>query len=81
VEDIGLKSSLYRPLTEKDIKSIEDAAYRVLEQSGMLVFSATAREAFKQAGADVDESRQLVKLSRSFVEDAIASNPSSITLY
>ena len=58
-----------------------DAALTVLEKSGMNVYSATAREAFKKAGADVDESTCRVKLSRSLVEDAIDSNPSSITLH
>ena len=52
----GLRSSLYRPLKDNDVGRIVDDAHRILEQSGMLVFSKTAREAFKQAGANVDES-------------------------
>jgi len=77
----GLRSSLYRPLKDSDVGRIVDDAHRILEQSGMLVFSKTAREAFKQAGADVDESACRVKMPRGLVEDAIDSNPSSITLY
>jgi len=47
----------------------------------MLVYSDTARSAFEKAGAVVDAEQPLVRLPRSLVEDAIASNPSSITLY
>ncbi len=77
----GLPSSLYRPLAEADVGRIADAAFRVLEQSGMAVYSPTARRALKDAGAEVDEASQIVKMPRSLVEDAIASNPSSVTLH
>ncbi|RKX78744.1 MAG: trimethylamine methyltransferase [Spirochaetes bacterium] len=77
----GLQADFYKPLSEGNIKKIANEALRILEKSGMLVFSKTAREAFRKAGAEVDESTKLVKMPRSLVEDAIASNPSSITLY
>ena len=35
----------------------------------------------REAGAEVDNQSCLVKLPRRLVEDAVASNPSSITLY
>jgi trimethylamine---corrinoid protein Co-methyltransferase len=77
----GLMSSLYRPLTAGDVTKIVDDAFRILEQAGMLVFSKTAREAFRKAGAEVDDNTCTCKLPRSLVEDAIDSNPSSITLF
>jgi trimethylamine--corrinoid protein Co-methyltransferase len=77
----GLCSSLYRPLDETDVQKIATSAFLVLEKSGMLVYSESARNAFKGAGADVDDETGRVKLPRCLVEDAIASNPSSITLY
>jgi len=80
-EESGLCSSLYRPLREDDVKKIADAAFRVLEESGMFVYSEMAREAFKRAGANVDQQTSRIKLPRSLVEDAVASNPSSITLH
>jgi trimethylamine--corrinoid protein Co-methyltransferase len=58
-----------------------EAAYEILSRSGMAVYSETAFEAFKSAGAEVDTESRVVKLPRVLVEDAIASNPSSITLY
>lgn len=76
----GLRSSLYKPLDDEDVTKIADAAFEVLAKAGMLVYSKSAREAFREAGAEVDEAKQLVKLPRSLVEDAIDTNPSSITL-
>ena len=80
-EGLGLPSSLYRPLSDADVKRIADAAFRILEASGMAVYSATARHALQRAGCSVDASTNTVKIPRGLVEDAVASNPSSITLY
>ena len=80
-EQPGLPSSLYRPLGDDAVNRIAEAAFEVLARGGMLVYSGTAREALRGAGAEVDEEQCLVKLPRGLVEDAIASNPSSITLH
>ncbi|HUW33647.1 MAG TPA: trimethylamine methyltransferase family protein [Planctomycetota bacterium] len=77
----GIQSSLYRPLSEHDVEKIADAAFDVLAKSGVAVYSDAALLAFSDAGADVDAETRIVRLSRSLVEDAIDSNPSSITLY
>ncbi|MBN1557839.1 MAG: trimethylamine methyltransferase family protein [Lentisphaerae bacterium] len=76
----GLPASLYAPLTGSDVSAIVDEALRILDQSGLRVYSATARTAFRRAGAEVDDAACLCRLPRSLVEDAIASNPSRITL-
>jgi trimethylamine--corrinoid protein Co-methyltransferase len=47
----------------------------------VVVHSDEAIDAFERAGAEVDRSSQNVKLPRSLVEDAIDSNPSTITLH
>ncbi len=77
----GLASSLYRPLSEAETARIVGDALRILEKSGMAVYSKTAREALHQAGATIDESSCRCTFPRGMVEDAIASNPSSITLH
>jgi trimethylamine--corrinoid protein Co-methyltransferase len=78
---IGLSGSQYKPLSESAVRSIEDSVYRILWESGVLVYSPTARNAFQRAGAEVDNDSFLVRLPRSLVEDSIASAPSSVTLY
>jgi len=80
-EQAGLSSSLYRPLSDSDVKRIADAAFEVLAKSGMAVYADTAFEALRKTGASVDEETRIVRFPRGLVEDAIASNPSSITLY
>ncbi|NQT94467.1 MAG: trimethylamine methyltransferase family protein [Lentisphaerae bacterium] len=79
-KEAGLSSSLYRPLSDSDVKRIADAAFDVLEKSGMAVYSDTAFEALRKTGASVDEQTRIVHFPRSLIEDAVASNPSSITL-
>ena len=81
VHQPGIAACLYKPLSQADVGRIIEEAFRVLESSGMLVYSRSAREAFEKAGAVVDTERPLVRLPRSLVEDSVASNPSSITLY
>ena len=76
----GLSAGLYRPLSNSDVKRVADAALEVLEQSGMAIYADTAFEALRDAGASVDEQTHIVRFPRALVEDAIASNPSSITL-
>lgn len=77
----GLRASYYRPLTDADVRRMADAAFELLQKKGMAVYSPVAFEALKTAGADADRETCFVRMSRSMVEDAIASNPSSITLY
>jgi len=76
-----VSTSLYRPLSDSNEREIANAAFEVLERSGMAVYSPTAFEAFRKVGAETDSESRIVRLSRSLVEDAIASNPSSVTLY
>jgi len=71
----------YAPLNESAIRRIADAALEVLAKSGMAVYSPTAFEALCTAGAQVDAESHIVSFPRSLVEDAIDSNPSSITLF
>ena len=80
-EKPGLPASLYSPLTDAEVSKIEDAAFRVLAESGVAIYSETALEAFRAAGAEVDDSTRIVRLPRGLVEDTIDSNPSSITLH
>ena len=79
-EEPGLSACLYRPLSDAGVKRIADAALEVLEKSGMALYSHTAFQALLDAGAPADDQSRIVRFPRSLVEDAVASNPSSITL-
>lgn len=80
-EEPGIRASYYQPLSDAQTRRIAEAAFEVLEKSGMAVYSNTAFDALHKAGAEVDEETHIVRFPRSLVEDAISSNPSSITLY
>ncbi len=77
----GLPGGIYKPLSDSDVRRIAEASIEILEKSGIAVYSPTALEAFRKCGAEVDESENTVRLPSGLVEDAIDSNPSSITLY
>ena len=77
----GLMASLYKPLKPVDVKKVVDCSFEILERSGMAVYSETAWKAFEDAGAQMDPNTRVVKLPKALVEDAVASNPSSLTLY
>ncbi len=74
------KGGQYKPFTDEEVKKIDEAAGTLLEKGGVKVFTQTGREAFKAAGADVDESECLVKIPKSMLEDAVASAPSKVVL-
>ncbi|NLF06705.1 MAG: trimethylamine methyltransferase [Pirellulaceae bacterium] len=76
----GPIAPLYAPLDENAVRRIADAAFEVLAKSGMAVYSKTAFEALRAAGAEVDGETRIVRMPKALVEDAVASNPSSITL-
>ncbi|GAG50835.1 unnamed protein product, partial [marine sediment metagenome] len=77
----GIPASPYGPLDGDGVRKVADAALEVLAKSGMAVYSPTAFEALRAAGAQVDAESHIVRFPRSLVEDAIDSNPSSITLF
>ncbi len=73
--------ALYRPLGEADVTTVADAAFAVLEKSGVAVHSSRAHEALVGAGAVRADDEPVVRLPRHMVEAAIESNPSMVTLY
>jgi len=77
----GKRGGLYKPLKDQDMKRIVEEAYRLLERSGMHVYSKNAREYLEKAGAKIGDDGLTVFFPKSLIEDAIATTPSSITLY
>ena len=77
----GLPGGLYRPLGPTDVTRMADEAFRVLEETGVAVFSESARQRLVAAGGILDAERSVIRLPRGVVEDAIASNPSSVILH
>src|SRR5246127_4018431 len=68
-------------LTAEQVERIVLAAYRVLEEAGLEIRSAAAREVYRRAGALVDESTQMVRLGRDLIEAQLAHAPERFVLH
>jgi len=67
-----------RVYSDDQVAHIHDTALRVLEELGMKVLLPKAREFFKAAGAEVDESSAMVRIDRALVAEALRIAPSEI---
>jgi trimethylamine--corrinoid protein Co-methyltransferase len=67
-------------LSADQIEAIHETSLQMLEQIGVELMSASARESLRQRGAEVDETTGVVKLDRAIVEWALSQAPSSFTL-
>jgi trimethylamine---corrinoid protein Co-methyltransferase len=68
-------------LSPEQVERIIEAAYRILEEAGLEIRSAEAREIFRQAGALVDEPTQMVRLGRDIVDAQLAHVPERFVLH
>ncbi len=79
-DDRCLVGGQYKPLCAEDVKSIEDTVLRVFSEIGFQTHLPEARDLFKEAGADVDESTTVVKMPPDLVRELIGKAPSSVSL-
>jgi len=79
--DKGMIGGNYKPLTEKDINQLHQASMRVFEEVGVQVNFPAALSLFKEAGAEIEEGTNIVRMQEQLVEDFISSAPDRITLY
>ena len=70
-----------RVFSDDQVAAIHEAALVILETQGMKVLSDDERVRFAQAGAQVDEASQIVRLDRGLVGASLASAPHDITLH
>jgi trimethylamine---corrinoid protein Co-methyltransferase len=68
-------------LTAEQTERFRAAAFRVLDEAGLEIRSVAAREAFRRAGAPVDDDTQLVRLGRDIVEAHLAKAPQRFVLH
>lgn len=63
-------------LSAEDVERIHDASMAILENNGMRIMDLGARQAFKNAGFDVDEINQQVRFDRDGVMALVRQAPS-----
>ncbi|MCG8433862.1 MAG: trimethylamine methyltransferase family protein, partial [Gammaproteobacteria bacterium] len=66
----GQRGGRYRPLSERDIEQIVDAAFRILEEIGMNEAPPVLKEKAMEKGAALNDMGRL-SYSRTFTEDII----------
>jgi trimethylamine--corrinoid protein Co-methyltransferase len=67
-------------LSADQIEAIHLTSLRILEQLGIEVMSARARELFKSAGADVDAQTAAVRIDRQLVAAALGTAPAEFVV-
>jgi len=73
-----IKSDYFRILSREDLQAIHDASIEVLEKTGVTVQHAQGLKLLAEAGADVAEANQRVRLSEDLVQRCLATTPSSL---
>jgi trimethylamine---corrinoid protein Co-methyltransferase len=68
-------------LTAEQVERILLGAFRVLQEAGLEIRSAAAREVYRRAGALVDEDSQMVRLGRELIEAQLALAPARFVLH
>ncbi len=68
-------------LSSAQVERILDAAFRVLEEAGLEIRSASARDVYRRAGALVDDATQMVRLGRDIVLAQLATAPERFVLH
>ncbi len=68
-------------LSAEQVERILHAAFRILEEAGLEIRSAAAREMYRSAGALVDDETQLVRLGRELVRAQLAHAPERFVLH
>jgi trimethylamine--corrinoid protein Co-methyltransferase len=76
-----MRSSRFEVLSPQEVRQIDAASMHILENTGLRVNLARARDVFREAGARVDEAEKRVRLPERLVREAIARAPGRFTLY
>jgi trimethylamine--corrinoid protein Co-methyltransferase len=67
-------------LTADQVEAIHLTSLRILEELGVELMSARARDIMRATGAQVDDSSGMVRIDRGLVQRALATAPASFTL-
>ncbi len=76
-----MKSNLFEVLSPSEVERIHRASMTILETTGIRVDFALARDIYRQAGAQVDDQTQRVRLSESLVRKALSHAPARFQLF
>ena len=78
---MGTNLPLYKPLTAKEVRQIDDTAHRILEEVGIRVCSRVFLDRLRTAGATVDRDNERVCFPADQLAEVLNRAPSRFTLY
>ena len=76
-----MKPHYFEVLSPSEVQQIDASSMSILESVGLRVDLKRARDAFREAGAQVDEEARSVRIPESLVRWAIEQAPGQFTLY
>ncbi len=76
-----MKPAYFEVLSPAEVEQIDAASMSILESVGLRVNLKRARDAFREAGADVDEAARSVRIPEELVRRAVEQAPKQFTLY
>ena len=76
-----MKTARFEVLSQNEVERIHAASMEILAEVGIKVNFKKARDIFREAGADVDEETQAVKLPEKLVRWAVDQAPKKFSLY
>ena len=76
-----MKTKRFEVLSKSEINRIHEGSLRVLREKGVKVEADDLRDLFRERGADVDDSEQVVRIPAEIIEWAIEQTPSKFTIY
>ena len=76
-----MKTARFEVLSPDEVERIHGASMQVLHEIGLKVDYAPARELFRQAGAEVHASSNIVRIPEDLVRWAVSQAPSQFALY
>jgi trimethylamine--corrinoid protein Co-methyltransferase len=69
-----------RVLNGNELKKIQQASLKILEETGIKFYSKKALDIFAEGGADVDFTNRIVRISPDLVNDSLAKAPRSFVM-
>jgi trimethylamine--corrinoid protein Co-methyltransferase len=67
----GARPLRFSVLQPADVERIHELSLKVLEETGVILHYPPARKLLRDHGASLDEARQLVRIPRHLVEEAL----------
>ncbi len=78
---MGMNLPFLAPLGDDDLKRIDQAGRHILNKIGIKVHDAAVLDMLKEAGADVDSDKEIVRFDGAWLDERLGQAPSSFVLH